>query len=432
MELKLAKAAGSKEQEAGYRWQLAACNWQPAACNQRHRGKHMRKMTLFLLGITFWLAACGPGETAAPTLMPVAQLPTATATSLPPTLDIEATRSSTAVTPAPEAANNDPAGGITPTPVTPTVNVTMPKTNELIFVGNELAVAGLAEREPEQTVLVSLVTANGRLLAQQPGETADFGWQARFVVPPNVTGAAKVQAMLLDAAGNILAAHEVPVLLQLGNTAGMERYLDLYRPAIGDTAVSGFNIVFDGEVFRPAGNLVTISIWVDDCQNKVAQEGFRLGSSNKPFKWQGFVVVPKGLSGPACAIASFGEPGAENWREAQIPIEILPPDSLEARGVTVAYPPPGSEVTAGAEILLYGVAQNVASGPVSVSMLMENGRVVGGGEAKTDYWGYWELPLLLPFDIEGLAEITVAAGEGDTTAETTIQVRVLPAPTPVP
>ncbi len=391
-----------------------------------------RKIALLLIGIMIWLAACGQAEGAAPTLMPVAQLPTATATSLPPTLDIDATRSSTAVTPTPAEAAGRPGGGITPTPVTPKINITTPKVNELIFVGNELTVAGLTEREPEQTVLVSLVTANGRLLAQQPGETADFGWQTRFVVPQNVTGAAKVQAMLLDAAGNILATHEVPVLLQLGNTEGMDRYLDLYRPEIGDTAVSGFNIVFDGEVLRPAGNLVTISIWVDDCQNRVAQEGFRLGSSNKPFKWQGFVVVPKDLSGPACAVASFGEPGAENWREAQIPIEILPPDSREARGVTIAYPSPGSEITAGEEILLYGVAQNVASGPVSVSMLMENGRIVGGGATETDYWGYWEFPLILPFDIEGLAEITVAAGEGDTTGETTIQVRVLPAPTPTP
>ncbi|NKQ35560.1 MAG: hypothetical protein HF973_08090 [Chloroflexi bacterium] len=391
-----------------------------------------RKITLLLTGITIWLAACGQAEPAAPTLMPVAQLPTATATSLPPTLDIEATRSRTAVTPTPEETTSSPGSSITPTPVTPTINITTPKVNELIFVGNELTVAGLTEREPEQTVLVSLVTANGRLLAQQPGETADFGWQTRFVVPQNVTGAAKVQAMLLDAGGNILATHEAPVLLQLGNTEGMDRYLDLYRPEINDTAVSGFNIVFDGEVLRPAGNLVTISIWVDDCQNKAAQEGFRLGSSSKPFKWQGFVVVPKDLSGPACAVASFGEPGTENWREAQIPIGILPPDSLEARGVTIAYPPPDSEITAGEEILLYGVAQNVATGPVNVSMLMENGRIVGGGATETDYWGYWELPLILPFDIEGLAEITVAAGEGDTTGETTIQVRVLPAPTPTP
>jgi hypothetical protein len=391
-----------------------------------------KEIVLFLTGMIIWLAACGQAEPAAPTLMPVAQLPTPTATSLPPTLDIEATRSSTAVTPTPEETTSSPGSSITPTPVTPTINITTPKVNELIFVGNELTVAGLTEREPEQTVLVSLVTANGRLLAQQPGETADFGWQTRFVVPQNVTGAAKVQAMLLDAAGNILATHEVPVLLELGNTEGMDRYLDLYRPEINDTAVSGFNIVFDGEVLRPAGNLVTISIWVDDCQNRVAQEGFRLGSSSKPFKWQGFVVVPKDLSGPACAVASFGEPGTENWREAQIPIGILPPDSLEARGVTIAYPPPDSEITAGEEILLYGVAQNVATGPVSVSMLMENGRIVGGGETETDYWGYWELPLILPFDIEGLAEITVAAGEGDTTGETTIQVRVLPAPTPTP
>jgi hypothetical protein len=157
-----------------------------------------------------------------------------------------------------------------------------------------------------------------------------------------------------------------------------------------------------------------------------------MGSSDKPFYWQGFVVVPEDLVGPACAVASFGEPGSANWREVQVPIEVLAQDNIEARGVTIGGPVPDSDVTAGEEVLFYGSAMNVASGPVNLSILMEDGRIVGGGEAETDYWGYWEIPVVLPPDLIGLAEITVGAGEGDTYAEEVFLINVLPAPTPTP
>jgi hypothetical protein len=133
-----------------------------------------------------------------------------------------------------------------------------------------------------------------------------------------------------------------------------------------------------------------------------------------------------------CAVASFGEPGAENWREAQVPIELLPQDSADARGVVIGNPRTGAEVYAGAEILLYGTAYNVTDGPVLVNVLMENGRIVGQTETTTDFWGYWEARILLPFDVLGLADITVTAGEDETLAETVLRVNVLPAPTPTP
>ncbi|MBK7896464.1 MAG: hypothetical protein IPJ90_16630 [Anaerolineaceae bacterium] len=182
----------------------------------------------------------------------------------------------------------------------------------------------------------------------------------------------------------------------------------------------------------PVNRTVTVSIWADECQTRVAQQSFVLGASNRPVYWQGFVVVPQDLVGPACAVASTGEPGTENWREASVPINVLAQTELEARGVTIGNPPPDSEVFAGQELFLYGTAYNVSEGPVSLSILMENGRVVTQSSFTTDYWGYWETAVTLPIDIEGLAEITVSAGEGDTFNESTTIIRVNPAPTPTP
>ncbi len=392
----------------------------------------MKKFSLFIAVALslFLLAGCGQSAQELPTMIPVAQLPTQTPTPLPATIDINATRSAEAeVEDTPEVTRPPTA---TPTPVDSRINITSPKPNELVFLGAPLTVGGLMESEPNHTISVTMRSSNGRILVQQPAELIEIGWQTTFTVPINISGPGYILVTMQDEAQNVVAFHEVPINLELPNLDGQERYLVLNRPEYEETAVGGFNLIFDGEVFRPAGNVVTISVWVNDCQEQVAKQNFTMGSSSKPFYWQGFIVVPKDLVGPACAVASFGEVGTENWREAQVPIAILAKDDINARGVTMGSPAPESEVTAGEEVLFYGSALNVAAGPVSVSVLMENGRIVGGGEAETDYWGYWEVPIFLPIDVEGIAEITVAAGEGDTYAEEVFRINVLPAPTPTP
>ena len=384
--------------------------------------------------LLFLLAGCVSPDNPLPTLAPLVVLPSPTPTSLPPTLDISTRAPESRVSAAgagTTTAQATPKPTITPTAVNPLINISDPNPNELLTLGNETTVRGLVQREEDQSIVVSLVSSNGRLLAETAATPDDFGWQATFLLPPFVSGAATMRADLLAADGAILSSYDVPVWLALNKEAA-GRYLELFRPTFGEKAVSGFNIFFDGEILLPANRTITISIWADECQTRVARQSFVLGASNRAIYWQGFVVVPQDLVGPACAVASTGEPGSENWREASVPIHVLPPTELEARGVTIGNPPPDSEVFAGQELVLYGTALNVSEGPVSVAILMENGRVVSQTSFTTDYWGYWETAVTLPLDIEGLAEITVSAGEGDTFNESTTIIRVNPAPTPTP
>lgn len=387
-----------------------------------------RQLFVLALVIGICLTACGPQPM--PTQVPLAQLPQPSPTSnLPPTIDIRGQQNIIeTATPAPTVT---PKPTRTATPTDTRINVSFPKANELLMLGTEVTVGGLVEKEEGDTIVVSLVTSNGRILAQTPAEITSQGWGASFILPPQVSGLAYLRATLLDETGQTLAEHESPVLLALNpNTEG--RYLELYRPTIGDTAVGGYNIFFDGMISYPVNNFVTVSIWANDCQEQVARQGFQLGSSSRPFYWSGFVVVPKDLVGPACAVAYFGEPGSEEWREAQIPIEVLDKEATNAKGVIIGSPRPEDEVFAGGELFLYGTAYNVTDGPVTVSIIMENGRIVGQTTVETDYWGYWEAAILLPFDVLGLAEITVTAGEDQTLSETITVVNVLPAPTPTP
>jgi len=413
-------------------------NFAHPLCNSVFRIFPVRSsLKVVLLGIlsSVLLIGCGSPDDPLPTLAPLVVLPSPTATTLPPTLDLR--------TRVPESGTSDsgsdgqttaqatPKPTITPTAVNPLINISDPNPNQLLILGNEVAVRGLVQREEDQSIQVSLVSSNGRLLTEIAAVPNDFGWQTTFVLPPYVSGAATVRASLLAADGSVLSSYDVPVWLTLNKEAS-DRYLEMFRPTFEETAVGGFNIFFDGEILLPVNRTISVSIWADDCQTRVARQNFVLGASNRPVYWQGFVVVPQDLVGPACAVASTGEPGTENWREASVPIDVLAPTELEARGVTIGNPAPDSEAIAGQELVLYGTALNVSEGPVSVSILMENGRVVTQASFTTDYWGYWETAVTLPIDVEGLAEITVSAGEGDTYNESTTIVRVNPAPTPTP
>lgn len=389
------------------------------------------------LSVVLLLIGCNSPEDPLPTLASQVVLPSATPTSLPATMDISTRQPvsgvATSVVAVGEgtAVKPTPKPSITPTPVDSLINISAPSENAVMVLGSPTTARGLVQRNPGETVHLSLVSSNGRLLTEQVVDASDFGWQADIVPPPYVSGAAVLRADLRMADGTVLSSFDVPVWLAL-NKEGLDRYLEMFRPKIGEKGVGGFNIFFDGEILLPVNRTITVSIWAENCQRRVAQQSFVLGASNRPVYWQGFVIVPQNLVGPACAVASTGDPGAENWREASVPIDVLAPTELEARGVTIGNPPPDSEVIAGQELFLYGTALNVSEGPVSLSVLLENGRVIGQSSFTTDYWGYWETSVTIPLDVEGLAEITVSAGEGDTFNESTTLIRVIPPPTPTP
>ncbi len=174
---------------------------------------------------------------------------------------------------------------------------------------------------------------------------------------------------------------------------------------------------------------------IEDICNSFKTSMWMVWSPNS-FPWQGFVVVPKDLVGRACAVATSGEIGEENWREAQTVLDILPQDHPEAHGVALGYPPPDTTIAAGESLTLYGTALNVREGSVTVSVLLDNGRMIGQSTTTTDYWGYWETEVTLPIDVLGAAEVTVAAGEQGkpnyAETETLITISEAPTPTPVP
>ncbi|MEZ4642779.1 MAG: hypothetical protein R3E31_08600 [Chloroflexota bacterium] len=384
-------------------------------------------IVLFLICI-FWLSAC-THETAVPlpTRAEAVTLPTPlppTATNLPPTRDL--TPPTTTPLPTQPVATLPPPP--TSIPVEPVINITAPDDGAQLILGSEIVARGLAQLDASHVISLTLRGANGHILSSTQGIPNEVGWEAGLSVPETVSGVGQLRASVLDSNGTVLAEDTTTVTLAL-DADNSEQYLALYNPTKDGTAVAGYFLFFDGRVRRPTGNTVTISLWMDNCQTEAAKFQITLGGSGY---WQGSLGIPRDSVGAGCAIASFGTPGTDGWREAQIPITIYAADDPAASGVQITIPANNSEVSAGQELTLSGNAFNAAL--LTITIILDNGRIVAEQTAVPDTYGYWELLLTLPFDVTGSAEIRVTAQDktGATIAETTSLIIINPAPTPTP
>jgi hypothetical protein len=367
---------------------------------------------LFLVLLAGGLMACDQTPAPLPTGIPPATLPAATATShLPPTQDLALLTPSPTIT-AQSNEHEATATATTDAPTTVGVTISDPAENMLLLMGSEVTVRGRAQMPASARLEVTLLSYSWDLLAQVEATLGEVGWQADLTAPYHVGGNGRIRADIVDEDETVLASHEITIWLE-PDTETMDRYLTLDRPVTDNVAVRGYNFLFDGTVFNPVNNTVSIAIRIDDCRTQVARQNFVLGSSVRPFSWHGFIVVPGEAEGEACAVAGFGQPGEASWREIQVPIIVHPTSAAEARQIEIARPLPMTTYRAGNNLFIYGTAPGITEGWVLVSVLLENGRIIDELEVATDLWGYWEFETPLPVDVEGPAEITVSAGEPD-------------------
>jgi hypothetical protein len=391
--------------------------------------KKFIKVTCSLICLAGWLLACNNDPASLPTTMPVASVPVDT-----PMLP-SSTPDAGEPTPLPTATETPDAPDTTPTATAdgspePGVTISDPSENMTLLLGSEAVVRGRAQLPSSSRLVVTLLSQTWYELVTAEAALGEVGWEASLTVPYEVGGNGRILAEILDEDDNILASDEISVWLE-PDTDNMQRYLTLNRPFTDNVAVRGFNFLFDGTVFNPVNNTISISIWAEDCRIQVARQNFILGSSATAFNWHGFIIVPAEAEGEACAVAGFGQPDEPNWREIQVPIMVYPSSAAEARQLEIARPLPQTIYRAGDRLFIYGTAPGITEGVVLVSVLLENGRIIDENEVTTDLWGYWEFETLLPVDVEGPAEITVSAGEVDEAGYVTQQtlITILPGDT---
>lgn len=364
-----------------------------------------KAISLFLL--LLGLAACRP-QTALPTAIPTAALPAgealATPSGLPPTRDLASATPQPTETPPPST----PTPAASPTPVIgPVIDINEPMEGTVLQVGSETTVGGFAQVGAEMSIAVGLSSATGFTLASAQAEVESSGWQARLLVPEFVTGRGLLQAVILDGAGDEVARSALNVTLEADRETA-ESYMTLFRPEPDAVAVAGHNFFLDGYLWRAGGGNLQVAVFTNECKESVADVGFRLSTSSY---WQGYVVLPPDVSGPACAVAWVGTPGEESWRAAQVPITILEREDENALGITIANPRPQGGVWAGELMLVNGVAYNVPGQTIRLNLSSPEGQLIAEGEAQVDRFGYWKTDIMIPGDVDGEAVLTASVGD---------------------
>jgi hypothetical protein len=358
----------------------------------------MKTTIVTLLLALLLLAGCAellPQPTATPSPTPTAavETPAAVATDTPQptaTLPATATVRPTATTrptntlepPTPTAIRPTSTATFTPAPGTDPVTIDEPAADATADVETTLAVSGSA---PSGTQSVSLsLEAAGVVIAEASAmPSANGQWEGALAIPANATGNLIVRAT----AGEQVAEQIISV--QRPNI--VPPFITLVHPDSSWNAVSGRALFFQGRVQRPPEGAITIALLYDGCQATAAEQSFDIGAGGR---YWGFVVIPPEVTGPACAVAYFAEPGDEAWRAATALLQVVPPDDPDARGLFLGNFP-DNDVPRGEPLTVYGSAYNAPNRQVQVSLEV-GGAPVAQGTAIADAFGYWEIDLTLP------------------------------------
>ncbi len=378
----------------------------------------MRYSIYLLMTAVFLLAGCtlAPSSaTAVPTLQPTAALPTA--------LPVAAVITATQVVDTAVVTQTIPAPTVTPSPtetpvIEPNINITGPQNDGTYQLGRPLQVSGRGAAYVGHSIEVIVLSLDQRIITAAPTQLNELNtWQVALNLPTNIAGSAIIKANLFSADGELLDSDQVRAFLTV--TTDDERYLVLERPFGQITAVAGYNLFFDGLAENPTNYVIRIAIKNGpNCQDIVTEQSYTLRGSGY---WQAFVLIPEAAAGSGCAITYFGDEGSENRREVQLPINILPRTDPNAYAVLLSYPPTDSNARAGQRIELYGTAYNAPNNELQITLLLDDGTLAASDVVAVDRAGYWEHTLLLPVDVLGETQLTVAIGrDGNILAQQTI------------
>lgn len=380
---------------------------------------------MFVLGMLIWVTGCS-GQAELPTPVPTAVVPvTPSEEPVTPTANLPPTRDLATATPEPTAVLPTRQATTTPTPVIgPVINIDQPVAAEPVVMGSSLTVSGFAQIPGGMTIQVGLVSAGGQVLATADADVDISQWSATLTVPEQITGVGEAQAVIVDAGGEAVARDSAPVTITADRQAN-DSYVTLIRPDANSVGVAGHNFFLDGQLWRQGGGNLQVGIFMDGCQELVSDIFFQLGTSSY---WQGYVILPQDVSGPACATAWVGTPGDDAYRAAMVPVTILSKDDPQATGVMISNPREGRNLTAGETMEVTGVAYNIPGRTVNIEILLENGQVIGEAEDDADFYGYFSAEVPLPPGLESEAVVRVTTGEdrAQPDSESTVVFNIVP------
>lgn len=272
-------------------------------------------------------------------------------------------------------------------------------------MGRTILVEGYAPAGLDEVEL-SLSSGPATLLTAAALPDAAGKWSAELTIPSQIEG----PALLTARAGEQSVSHMVNLIAyaspdELATGLVAERPLELYRPTLGERAVSGTTLFFEGRAEEALiDETLTIGVLIDDCTRFIARQSFTVPGGQGA--WYGQVILPEDVAPQrGCAIAYTGDYGEGEWWGAQAPLPIVSP--AEAVGQISLLLPLRGEGWAGGELLLEGATVGAPQGRVLIAINTPDGELLASAEASVNQFNYWQTTLSLPDHYTGLALITV-------------------------
>lgn len=288
-----------------------------------------------------------------------------------------------------------------------------------IMNGETAVIAGTAPNIGGD-VTVELV-AGPHLLAEGTSQVNDNGdWQVELSVPYSVYGAGRVQA--LSEAETAVR----PIAIRASDSDPLDVAINGVQPFPDTVAVAGAPLFFSGNVKNAINGNVTVSFWINDCTEQVANQPITLGNGAE--FWNALIYLPQNLADDrGCASIATGSAASGNWREHIIPVEILQLNDEEAEGFITIGNRPDQPFRAGTSIYLFGTALNLPEPFIEIDWIGEGDNPVFLiTTTNVDDFGYWDAEIDIPEGLSGQTRMIISSGEGEAEISTEFTVPVNP------
>lgn len=282
------------------------------------------------------------------------------------------------------------------------LTITQPISGSQLPLGHTIQVNGVVAPGVAQPVTVALELGANTLFSTTVSSEADSGaWSAALEIPFNAIGPGR----LIAQTETEVATNTAELYLPHGADSGPTT-INLDNPLPGEQATEGITFFFAGTVTEPLDDTITIGIAINECTEFIARQSFTLSGGS----WQGQVILPADVTGPACAIAYTGTYGEDDWREVARPINIVSRDAETVARVSV---PVFSMVsfTKGSNATIFGTAVNPPDSEIQVALKNLNDEIFATGTTTVNTFGYWEISFPIPADYEGTFVVVRASFE---------------------
>lgn len=292
------------------------------------------------------------------------------------------------------------------------LTVDYPLSNGQNQTGQPMTVTGRAVND-SNLVEVQLWGADTALAVGQTSPTSG-SWSLTLDVPAAYNGPARL--LVINGSESVTVPVELVSLLADPPAAG-QAVVQLYRPIVGETAVSGYPLYFEGQVRNPANDTITIGLLVDGCSRFVAQQSFTVtpASADRDTGWAGVLILPQAIEGhDSCAFAYTGKLGEGAWAATALPLPVLTEDDPNANRISLEA---GFNMVlkAGRTERIAGTAVNAEEVTVTLSRSDDNA-VIAEGTATVGDFGFWELHLPIPSDAPDFVQVAVVISSDDSEA----------------